>query len=72
MTWKSDFSPKKVCDWWKFTGQSQKNTENQNGPYGPYEHILQDRSQDLWFKKWVLGENSKFWSSEKLKIQFGA
>ena len=31
--------------------QYQNSTENQNGPYGPYEHILQDRSQDVWTKK---------------------
>ena len=59
-----------MCDWWKFTSQSQNFTENLNGPYGPYEHILQDRSQDLWTKKWVLDENSKTWPSKKLKIQF--
>ena len=69
ITCNSHFS-KKCCDWLKFTGQSQNFTENLNGPYGPYEHILQDRSRDLWFKKWVLDENSKFRSSEKLKIQF--
>ena len=35
-------------------------------PYGPYEHILQDGSQDLWTKKLVfsrklgLQKNGKF------------
>ena len=57
--------PKKCCDWWKFTGQSQNFTENLNGPYGPYEHILQDGSSNLGLKKWVLDESSKFRSSEK-------
>ena len=54
----------------KFTGQSHFFTENLNGPYGPYEHILQDRSQYLWTKKLALDENSKKWSFKKLKILF--
>ena len=47
-----------------------KNTENQNGPYGPYEHILQDGSWNLWLKKWVMDENWKLKISKNWKIQF--
>ena len=61
---------KKSRFWWKFTGQSQKNTENLNGPYGPYEHILQDGSPNLWPKKWVMDKKWWFRIPKKSKIQF--
>ena len=48
-----------------------KNTENLNGPYGPYEHILQDGSSNFGLKKLVLDENSKSWSSKIEKIVSG-
>ena len=40
--------PPKSRIWWKFIYQNQLFTENQNGPYGPSEHILQDGSSILW------------------------
>ena len=48
-----------------------KNTENLNGPYGPYEHILQDGSPNLWPKEWVFDENSKIRFSKKWKVNSG-
>ena len=59
-----------MCDWWKFTGQCQKNTETQNGPYGPYEHILQDGSQDLWTKSefWTKTQNLGLQKNWKLSV----
>ena len=47
-------------------------TENLNGPYGPYEHILQDRSSKYWPKNWVFDENWKFRVSKEWKMTFGA
>ena len=45
-------------------------TENQNGPCGPYEHILQDGSWILWPKNWVFDKNWKNGFSKKWKNQF--
>ena len=56
--------------WWYFTSQSRFFTENQNGPCGPYEHILQDGSSILWPKQWVMEENWDFEEVGKLKNQF--
>ena len=54
--------------WWKFTYQNHFVTENQNGPYGQYEHILQDGSWILRLKKWILDENWKLKISKNMKI----
>ena len=34
--------------------------ENQNGPYGPQEPLLQDRFENLGFTNGILGKNSNF------------
>ena len=52
--------PQKSRIWWKFTYQNSLFTENLNGPYGPYEQLLWDISQNKWPKNWVFDENSFF------------
>ena len=47
-------------------------SENLNGPYGPYEHILQDRSSKYWPKNRVFDENWKFRVPKNWKMSFGA
>ena len=54
-SWKSDCFQKSEILIEK-SGQSQKNDETQNGPYGPQEHFVRGWFGDFWLKKWDLEE----------------
>ena len=54
--------------WWKFTYQNSLLTENLNGPYGPYEPLLWDISQNKSPKNEVFDENSFFEKMTMSKI----
>ena len=45
-------------------------TENQNGPYGPYEQLLKDGIGNYWQKKGVMDENWNFGGVGKFENQF--
>ena len=60
--------PQKSRIWWKFTYQNSLFTENLNGPYGPYEPLLWDISQNKWPKNGVFDENSFFEKMTMSKI----
>ena len=60
--------PQKSRIWWKFTHQNSLFTENLNGPYGPYEPLLWDISQNKWPKNGVFDENSFFEKMTMSKI----
>ena len=66
---------KNVCALLIFIDQSQFSTENINGPYGPYEHILWDILAQICNQITILDKNWKirmskipeyaFWENKK-------
>ena len=59
---------------WKLDGNLRVKsffTENLNGPYGPYEHIVRDRSSQYWPKNRVFDENWKIRVPKNSKMTFG-
>ena len=68
---KSDFF-QKGGNLMEIYGSNHFFTENLNGPYGPYEHILQDRSSKYWPKNRVFDENWKFRVPKNWKMTFAA
>ena len=58
---------------WKLDGNLRVKsffTENLNGPYGPYEHIVRDRSSKYWPKNRVFDENWKIRVLKNWKMSF--
>ena len=64
--------PQKSRIWLKFTYQNPLFTENQNGPYGPYEQLLWDISPNKWPKNQVFDESSFFLKMTIFKISGNA
>ena len=61
---------KKSGNLMEICGSNHFFTENLNGPYGPYEHILQDRSSKYWPQNRVFDENWKFRAPKNWKMSF--
>ena len=53
-----------------FHSQNQLFPENINGPYGPYEHILEDILIKIWPKKSVWGKSWKMEGSKNPECWF--
>ena len=53
-----------------FSKTLQVFTEQWNGLYGPYEHILQVGFEIIWSRQWVVEENWKYNEVKQIKIQF--
>ena len=56
--------------WLIFHSQNQLSPKNINGPYGPYEHILQDILVQMWLQKSMFHRNWKMAGSKNPRREF--